>query len=409
MKLYNQKLLLRAVMERGTASKSDLSKATQLTLPSVADIIDELETLNLVKNMGESKIKRGRYPNLYELNTHILKVVGVTIRSKSIRVGVFNLKGESLAYSETSLPNDTSPDNIIALVSLTSEEMITQTTLNREEIIGVGIGMHGIVDHLNGVAVFPPHLKWDHVPLKELLEEKMGLPILVDNDCNSLALAELWFGQGRELDCFITVNADYGVGAGIMINGQIFHGRNFGAGQIGHTIVKDHGPLCSCGNYGCLEMISSEISIVREIRTKLEEGSPSLLRELEPQIDLISTEHIYQAANQNDFLACTTLEKAAQYLGIGISTLINLFNPDKVILTGGLLKAEEWVLKPLQESYVENALKPNLKDLDIVSSKLGPTGEVLGAASLWINELFNGDVPFTELIHVRGADYTKSL
>ncbi len=218
-----------------------------------------------------------------------------------------------------------------------------------------------------------------------MLEEKLNIPVIIDNDCNTLALAEYWFGDGENLNSFITLNVDYGIGAGIMINGQLFHGSNFGAGQIGHTIVQDNGSLCSCGNYGCLETISSELSIIEKVKIKIKKGFPSLITEIAKSPDHITLNHLYEAAKQNDQLALSILETASRYLGIGISTLVNVFNPEKVILTGGILRGQDAVMnpekviltggilrgqdavmQPLTESFHTHALLTNIDHLEIV-------------------------------------------
>lgn len=397
MKMFNQKLILRILKEKGSSSKSELSKITDLTLPGVTGILDELESLHLIMNLGELKIKRGRFPTMYKLNKDSFKVIGVTIRSEAIRVGLFNILGDSYHYLEDALPTDTTPESIIEHVATLVQQLLAETGTDFSAVVGVGLGMHGIVDHINGISVYPPHLNWNNVPVKDLLESKIHLPVKVNNDCNSLALAEYWFGNIRDLDSFITLNVDYGVGAGIMINGNLFHGSDFGAGQIGHTTVVNNGLLCSCGNYGCLETVSSEISIVEKVKQALTDGVPSSITDIERNIDHITVNHIYEAVQQNDQLASSTLNSAVHYLGIGISTLVNIFNPDKIIISGGLLRANQDILQPITDVLKKHALKTNINHLEISMSELGSNADVLGAATLWINEIFKGDLPLTSL------------
>ncbi|KRG14782.1 ROK family transcriptional regulator [Lederbergia galactosidilytica] len=397
MKQLNQKLVLQILKDHANASKSELAKITGLTIPGVSEIIHELEHYQLIKNIGESPIKRGRSPVMYEINKDSFKVIGVTIRSKSIRVGLFNTLGERLLFSEENLPEDTSPNNIMDYVAILVRQLLKDSKMNFSDINGIGLGMHGIVNPIKGISIYPPHLNWRNIPVKQMLEEKLNIPVIIDNDCNTLALAEYWFGDGENLNSFITLNVDYGIGAGIMINGQLFHGSNFGAGQIGHTIVQDNGSLCSCGNYGCLETISSELSIIEKVKIKIKKGFPSLITEIAKSPDHITLNHLYEAAKQNDQLALSILETASRYLGIGISTLVNVFNPEKVILTGGILRGQDAVMQPLTESFHTHALLTNIDHLEIVQSKLGQQADVLGAATLWINELFKGELPLSSL------------
>ncbi|MBS4197745.1 ROK family transcriptional regulator [Lederbergia citri] len=397
MKQLNQKLILKILKENGPAPKSEIAKITGLTIPGVTDIINELESYKLIKNMGESPIKRGRFPVIYELNKNSFKVIGITIRSESIKIGLFNMLGETLYFLEEKLGRVTSPENTMELVSGLVNQMLELSKTKIADINGIGLGMHGIVDPIKGISIYPPHLNWRNVPIKKILEEKMNTPVIVDNDCNSLAMAEYWFGEGAGLNSFIILNIDYGIGASIMINGELFHGNDFGAGQIGHTIVQDNGSLCSCGNYGCLETISSELSILENIKIKIKKGFPSLITDIEKDPDQINPVHVYAAAKQNDKLTLTTLETASRYLGIGISTLVNVFNPEKVIVTGGILRGGDLVMNPLSESFKSHALKTNVARLELTQSKLGRNADVLGAATLWINELFKGDFPLASL------------
>ncbi|MFZ4453169.1 ROK family transcriptional regulator [Salibacterium aidingense] len=396
MKQMNQKLVLRILKEKGSASKSELSKITGLTLPAITDIMTELELYQVIENLGESRIKRGRFPTLFQLKKEVFHVIGVSIRSESIRVGLYNILGETMAYTETALPENTDPETMMERVNEVIQVVIQKYEVGSLNILGIGLGMHGIVNPMEGISVYPPHLQWENVPIRQLLENKTKLPVLVDNDCNSLTLAEYWFGKGENLNSFITINVDYGVGAGIMIDSQLFHGRNYGAGQIGHTIIQDNGPLCSCGNYGCLETLSSELSIAGQARSKIKQGFPSLLKERYTDVNHVTITDIYDAAHNNDKLASNILEEASRYLGIGLSTLANVFNPEKIIITGGILRGKQSVMDPLIESFYTHALKTNVEDFEITTSGLGAKADVLGAATLWVEHVFKGDFPLSK-------------
>ncbi|QGH36793.1 ROK family protein [Gracilibacillus salitolerans] len=399
MKQYNQKLVLRILMKEGAVSKSTLSKITGLTLPAITDIVDSLEQYRLIKNIGESKTNRGRFPTLYKIEENVLKVIGIGITSKQLNVSFYNLNGGELAYYSEGLPKNTSPDNIISKITLVINDLLTKHGFQKSEILGVGVGMHGIVDFKRGVAIYPPHLDWENVPIKEKLEEQTGLPVLVDNDCNALTLAESWFGKAQEENSFIVVNVDYGIGAGIMIDRKIFHGIDFGAGQIGHTIVNDDGPLCSCGNYGCLEALASENSIVEQVKKKIKKGFPSIINDEKKILDKMTITDVYDAVAKDDTLVINVVEEAARYVGIAVSTLVNIINPEKIILTGSLVQqVPDPIFNCLVDSFSKNALKTNTKKLEVVKSDLQDNAIPLGAASQWINELLLGTLPLNREI-----------
>jgi glucokinase-like ROK family protein len=387
MRIYNQKLILKLIKDFGPVSKADLSGYTQLTIPSVTDILSELEFFGIVQNIGHTSIKRGRFPALYQLNGKAMNFIGITIGSTSIKAAIINLDSQILDWNSVPLPLNPTPENVLNEV----EELVNNFRKTDSQIYGIGLGMHGIVDFNKGISIYPPHLNWDYFPIGEKLEKLLNLPVLVDNDCNTLSLAERWFGEGKDSSSFITVNIDYGVGAGVMIQDQLFHGVNFGGGQIGHTIVSDDGPKCSCGNYGCLEAFASEPSIVSDIVKKIKKGFPTKISEITQNLDFISIEHIYEAVEMGDELAIQTLKTAGRYIGIGISTLVNLFNPQKVIITGGILRAKDIVFQPLTDSVYQHSLKTNTNNLLLVPSKLGNYSDVIGASTLWVNEVFNGE------------------
>ena len=401
MRQYNQKLILRVLKDHGPLSKTQLSHITQLTIPAISDILEELSYYNLIEDSGQTPIKRGRFPILQKLNADAYKIVGITIESETIETAIVNLNGDIFESVTVPLPTLKTPESVVNEVYRSVHIMFERSNLSRGDLIGAGLGMHGIVDPVKGISIYPPHLNWGNVPIAKLLEDKLKLPVKVDNDCNTKALAERWFGEGKDVESFIIVNIDYGIGAGIMLRDQLFYGGNYGAGQIGHTVVKDDGPLCSCGNYGCLEAIASEPALLKEVVIKVKKGFPTKILELAGTPENISIEHLYEAAKLNDRMAVQLLESAGRFSGIAISTLVNLFNPQRVFITGGILKGGKHVLTPLYESVKQHSLKPNIKDLNVTPSKLGEAANVLGATTLWINELFSGNTPLEKVLDKR--------
>lgn len=399
MRQGNLALVLRLLKENGPLSKTNLSNITKLTLPSITDILLELEEYDLVSTLGQTPTKRGRFPVMYQLNYNALYIVGVTIRSESIKSILINLSGEIKSTFTIPLPENREQDHVLQEVSTLILNTIESSNINSNKILGVGIGMHGVVDPVNGVAIFPPHLGWENVAIKKILEKRLSLPVFIDNDCNTLTLAERWFGESIHSDSFIVLNVDYGIGAGIMIEGELFHGVNYGGGQIGHITVNENGPKCSCGNYGCLETLANEAAVLKMVTKKIKQGYNSQVTKLvNNDLDSITLEHIYEAADNDDGLAKQVFEEVGRYLGIGIASLINLFNPQQLIITGNVLKGEEHILNPLKDTVLKTALNTNTKNLLIKPSNLGTYSDAIGAATLWVDALFNGRLKINELV-----------
>lgn len=398
MRRANLALVLRLFKEHGPLSKTNLSNLTKLTIPAITDLITELESYHLVTPLGETPTKRGRFPVMYEINYDALYIIGIAIGSASIKMTVINLGGK-IKYEQTiPLPNPKDKDTVLEQVQFLVNNIFTTADIDTKKIIGIGVGMHGVVDPVYGIAVYPPHLEWKNVDIKKRLENKLSLPVLVDNDCNTLTLAERWFGDCLNINSFIVVNVDYGIGAGIMTDGKLFHGTNFGGGQIGHITVDNDGPKCSCGNYGCLESVASEQAILKNISKKLKQGFNSQLSEyVQDNLDSLTLAHVYEAAINGDQLAKQAFEEAGRYLGIGIATLVNLFNPQKIVITGKIRKGKNLVMKPLTDTVLKTALNTNTQKLEIKTSQLGDYADAIGAATLWIDDLFNGRLKFAEL------------
>ncbi|MEX3622132.1 ROK family protein [Viridibacillus arvi] len=402
MRQTNSSLVLRMLKEKEVLSKTELSKITKLTVPSITSILSELESYDLINTLGQTPIKRGRFPVMYQLNFNAFYIIGITIHSESIKIVIINLNGQVKNSLTKPFGNNIDSDHVLEEVRLLVEDIIKKSKIKKNKIIGVGVGMHGIVDPFNGIAIYPPHLGWRDVPISEILEKKLNLPVLVDSDCNVLALAERWFGKGVDQNSFIVMNVDYGIGTGIMISGNLFHGADYGGGQIGHITVIGDGLKCSCGNYGCLETVASESAILNGVRKKINQGFDSILLELtNNHPDSITLEHIFRAATIGDDLSKQALKEAGHYLGIGISTLVNLFNPQQIILTGEVSIGNEFIIQPLEDAVNQKSLYTNTRNLEITTSNLGSFSGAIGASTLWIDALFNGKLKMDELLQKR--------
>ena len=395
MRTYNQKVILKCLHDLGSMSKAQLSEHTKLTIPAITDILNDLEDFQLIENTGHVKIKRGRFPMMHQLKRTNIHFIGIVVGSQRMKAAIVNIGGEVIDIHSKPLPNNPTPENVCKQIIL----LVNKLQSSEHKVYGIGIGMHGIINPFEGASIYPPHLDWGYFPIGEYVANETQLTVLVDNDCNTLTLAERWFGGGKkETSSFITLNIDYGIGAGIMNGDELFHGFNFGGGQIGHTIVDDEGIKCACGNYGCLEAIASEPALLKQVIKKVKKGFPTMLNELVNHPEEITMEHLYHAANHGDNLVIQHIQEAGRYIGIGIGTLINLFNPQKVIITGGVLRAGDILFDSLRDSAFKHSLKINTEKLDLIPSMLGQNADVIGAATLWVNELFHGNRPINEII-----------
>lgn len=249
--------------------------------------------------------------------------------------------------------------------------------------LAIGLGSPGPLDIKKGLVVEAPNLSWNNVPIVRLLQESSGLPVYLENDANAAALGEQVFGAGQGFDDLIYITVSTGIGAGFVVNGRLIQGRDGGAGEVGHNIVVEDGPLCGCGRRGCLEAVASGTAIARMAAEKLRHGDPSLLREMSGgDLGRIDTKMIAEAARQGDTLCLQTIKIAAIHLGRAVAGLINTFNPGIVVIGGGVANLGDMIFGPVREIARERAFASFIDGLPIVPAVLGGRAGVLGAAAV---------------------------
>ncbi|GGI39009.1 ROK family transcriptional regulator [Mammaliicoccus stepanovicii] len=388
MKDYNKQLVLRTIQKYGPISRAEIANRIELSKPSVSEIVSILIEEEWI-NEKVPKVKvRGRQPIPLEINKHKKLIIGLEIGAYSNKIVVTNLKANILEEIEIEISHEKNPIHIIEDLGSRINQIVSQYKQSNIDVLGIGVGMHGLVDTDTGKNIFAPNLGWRNVEIKSILEKLTGLQVLVDNDCNSSALAEMWFGQGKDENNFITVLVDYGVGASVINEGKIFKGSHYVTGQIGHVTIDSDGALCSCGNYGCLETKTSETAILRSVKRNLKLGGMSTLQTLYSDIDNITIDDFYEAVNAGDELSLSIARDVARNLGAGFSILINLFGPKFIILGGSLTKISDVILPIISDVIQLKVLGEDAKETPIKSSVLGRNLYTIGAASLIVEDIF---------------------
>lgn len=248
--------------------------------------------------------------------------------------------------------------------------------------IGVGIGIPGLPEQESGVVVFAPNLGWKNVPLLKFLRAAVSLPVIMENDANAAALGEQWLGAGRGSANMIIITIGTGIGGGLVLDGKLYTGTSGSAGEIGHTVINPQGPLCSCGSRGCLETYTSATAMIRMAREAVKQGKKTCLAAKEK----IDARDIVDAAIEGDSAAAEIVSFAAKYLGIGIANMINILNPDKVVIGGGVAGAGDILFDPLISSVRKWSLKAAADAVKIVPAQLGNTAGCIGAARLVLEQ-----------------------
>ncbi|GAA4720066.1 ROK family transcriptional regulator [Brevibacillus fulvus] len=389
MKSLNKSLILNVIRTEGPISRAEIAKKTNLTPPTVTNIVGELLESNLVVESDLGNSTGGRKPIMLRINSTAFQVIGIDVAISHIRVIAITLDAQIIQSLKIKLPSNLTNEILLDLLIDAVNQIIQKADLQQQNIIGIGVGMHGLVNPDEGVSIYAPNLHLRQIPIRQALEEAFQIPVEVENDARAMALGESWFGNGQGVENSVSIYVGMGVGAGIILNHKLYRGASHTAGEMGHTTVDANGPKCSCGNYGCLEALVAGPAIVARTQTALREGRESIILQLaEGDFDKISGEIVYQAALQADPLALEILRDTGRYLGIGIANIINTLNPQKVIIGGGVSKSGEFILEALREQVQRRSLETPCQAVTIETAKLGGHATAIGAATLILRNLF---------------------
>ena len=322
-------------------------------------------------------------------------VIGVDLGGTNIVVGVLPIDGgtgEVLALqnepTEAHRGAKYVVDKIVLLIEEARAQIVSQYGGSRGDFAGVGIGSPGPLNRPTGTVINTPNLGWRNFPLRDLISNAVNLPAVLDNDANCATYGEWWLGAGRDVNTLIGITLGTGIGGGIVLNGEIFHGVSDSAGEIGHMTIEANGRKCPCGNYGCLEAYASGPAIARRAIEGLDAGADSLLNDLVNTVEEITAATVYEAAVNGDPYANEVMRETAKFLGAGVANVINIFNPDMVVIAGGVTKAGDHLFVPLRAEVRRRAFKSALDACEITAAQLPGTAGVIGAAGVFKKEHF---------------------
>lgn len=298
-------------------------------------------------------------------------LAGIDIGGTKMAIGIGDREGNLISKHRISMTQGLSPRQAL-------EEAATFLEGLEHPIEAVGIGAAGPIDLEGGMLVNPPNLSgWDRVPIRSILEERLKVPVRMDNDANAAALGEYRFGAGRGCQDMVYLTVSTGVGGGIIIGGELLHGVRNGAGEVGHMTILPDGPRCGCGNYGCLEALASGTGIARRAQEGLDQGVESILRG-----QTISTHTIAEAVRARDPFAMRVWDEAIGYLAIGIANLVAVLAPQRIVIGGGVANVGELLFVPLREKLSQRVCMVPLDAIEIVAAKHINDAGLLGAIAL---------------------------
>lgn len=308
-------------------------------------------------------------------------VAGIDLGGTNIKVGLLDMAGNVLA--KDSIPTEAHRGREVVIQRLAESVRLVcdNAGLPLEEVAAVGLGVPGTISIEKGMVFTAPNLPgWTQVPVRDLLASQISKPVLIENDANSAAWGEYWKGAGQGVDSMVMLTLGTGIGGGIILGGELWHGTKDCAAELGHMIIEYDGEVCACGNRGCLEAYASATALVKRMKRAIEAGCPSTLTEKVKAGEEISAREIHRAALGGDQLAREKLEETGMFLGVGIVSIMHALNPRLVVLSGGMIGAGEMILKPVNETIKERAFPEIREAARVVFARLGGDAGFIGAA-----------------------------
>jgi len=378
--------------------RGDLSRLTGLPSPTITNIVAELIHEGMVTEQGYQVSTGGRKPALLDLCADKRLMLGVELNAQQLTILLIDLKANVRFKQVEKLDGAATQDNLKRSLLEGIEKGLSGASQWKSRIAGVGVGISGLVDSSRGVSLrFPGVSPWAPLEVVDLIQGQFGLPTFLENNVAIRTLAELWFGKGRGCRNFLFVSVGPHIRMGIVIDGRLYRGSGGNAGELGHITYRADGPLCYCGNSGCLELFASNSALVQEIRRVLAErtsdsGSPLAERPAEH----IQAEHIFHAARQGDRLANRVLDRVLEPLGLEIASLVNLFDPEAIILGGPMAAQGDVVLDRIRQAIEKRSLPRLAEMVQLMATDFGPEGGALGGGALIMQRMFEGVIPIQE-------------
>jgi len=321
-------------------------------------------------------------------------IVGVDLGGTSINVGVLPYEGGQV-LGMRSMPTNSDHgakfvvDRMVEMIRGSMADASREAGIPEDGIIGIGLGSPGPLDRKTGTVIETPNLGWRNFPLRDLISNSIGLPAELDNDANCATIGEWWMGEGKGTSTLVGVTLGTGIGGGIVLDGRVFHGAADVAGEVGHMTIDSTGRKCKCGNYGCLEAYASGPAIAARAIEGLETGETSLLPSIVGgDLSRVTAETVYEAIIAGDLYAKEVMRETAKFLGAGLANLINLLNPEMVVISGGVTRAGEHLFEPLRAQIRRRAFRHAEESCRIVSTSLSGMAGVIGAAYMFRVERF---------------------
>ncbi|MCC7361361.1 MAG: ROK family protein [Anaerolineales bacterium] len=372
----------------GGISRAELAESLDVSRTTVSAIVNDLLAEHLVLERGAGPSRGGRRPIVLEINPDAGRVVGVDLGASHLTVLVADLNGHVLVAAEEPLEIAAGPEPCLRATEALVADTLARAGSHWEAVRALGVAVPGPVIAEHGLVSAPPIMPgWDGYPIRAELAARWQRPTSLDNDADLGALGEWTFGAGQGANHLAYIKIGTGIGCGLLLDGRIYRGVLGTAGEIGHVTVAEGGPPCTCGNYGCLEAVAGGRAIAQRADLAVKAGQRTRLVQ-KAALEPLTTAAVAQAALEGDVVAQQLLADAGRHIGSALASLINLLNPDRIVLGGGVTKAGSYLLEPLQQAIEDHAMRPSRQAVQVVLAQLGRRSVAMGAVAQALAQTF---------------------
>ncbi len=372
--------ILRLCVKDGDYSISDFSRELDCSIPTITKIISELIDAGYLKDLGKVGISSGRRPSIYGLNPDAGYIVGVDIRRHHVSIAVTDFKGQMIDYqSDLAFALASTAESFTDLCTFILSH-IGKLGIGKEQVLTYGINLTGRVNHNTGYSY--SYFIGEDKPIAATMENILGAPVFVENDSRAMCFGEYRAGVANNENNMLFINVSWGLGMGMVLDGKLFYGKSGFSGEIGHTPMLNNDIICQCGKVGCLETGASGSALHREFLQKLDEGKASILSDKYKRGEEITLDDITDALGEEDMLAIECVEHVGNVLGKALAGMINIFNPELVVIGGRLNVTGDYLLLPIKSAINKHSLNMVSKDTRVEMSRLGKKAGPIGACML---------------------------
>jgi glucokinase-like ROK family protein len=393
-KKHLQKIrLIKHLYVKGAKTNTDICNRFGISSPTSMGLLSELTAEGLVEKKGRGKSVGGRKPDLYGLKDNSLFVLSIDMEKFKTRMVIFDNNNNRVTDVQTFPLKITENLSAVEQLYLYASELVQASGINTDKLMGIGISMPGLVNSREGRNHTYLRTPRNAESLQQILEQKFEKPVYIQNDVKSAALAEYRFGLAQSKKDVLVISMDWGIGIGMIMDGKLRSGTSGFAGEFGHIPLVENGTLCHCGKRGCLETVASGIALARLAKEGIKSGQISTLNRLSDQeIDQIEPQVIIDAANNGDQYAINMLYEIGKNLGKGIAILIQLFNPELIILGGKIAEAKQYITTPIQQSINTYCMTQLRENVTIALSELGKDAGILGSVATVMENIFESQI-----------------